>query len=97
NASVQLDVVNQPWEERTPWDTYLWPTLISEASLLELRASYLTKSRVPIIPVMRLSLPQSRSVAHRFLLDDIARYAASVLSQFFMIGWYRIEAQVLER
>jgi hypothetical protein len=96
NVSVQLDVVNQPWVERTPWDTYLWPTLISEASLLELRTSYLTKSRVPIIPVMRLSLPQSRSVARRFLLDDVARYAASVLSQYFMIGWYRIEAQVIE-
>jgi hypothetical protein len=95
SASVQLDVVNQPWVERTPWDNYLWPTVISEASLLEMRTNYLTRSRVPIIPVMRLSLPRNYSDVPAFLLDDIARYAASVLSQYFMIGWYRIEGQVM--
>ena len=95
-ASVQLDVVNEPWVERVPWETYLWPSVIAERSLLELRASYLTASRVPVIPVFRVWLQPRASEFPEFLLDDIARHSASVLSRHFMVGWYRVEGCVGE-
>ncbi len=95
-TAIQLDVLSEPWVQRTPWDTYLWPSIVSEQSLLELRTSYLTATRVPIVPVLRLHLQPRRHDVAAFLLEDLARYAASFLSRYFMVGWYRIEGRVVE-
>ena len=88
--SIQLDIENKPQIERTSWDNYLWPCRVSETSLLEQQATYLTSSRVAILPVMRLIFSQGRESLPEFLQEDLVRYAASVISQYFMIGWYRV-------
>ena len=88
--SMQLDIENAPQIERTRWDNYLWPCRVSETALLEQRATYLTPSRIPIIPLMRLVFNPGRESLPEFLQEDLVRYAASVISQYFMIGWYRV-------
>src|SRR5262249_48837541 len=91
-VKIQLDVDPQPWIPRTPWDSYLWPTIVSKENLLEQRATYLTKSRTAIVPIMRLVFNQTGSVLPEFLMDDLLRYIASAISMYFMIGWYRVES-----
>jgi hypothetical protein len=91
--SIQLDVHNSPPISSGPWESFLWPSLVQEATL-DGRAAELTASRVPIIPVLRLLLTQKSSECPAFLLDDLARYSASVLSGFFIAGWYRVEGSV---
>ena len=96
-VSLQLAIENKSWVERAPWDNYLWPCLVSEAFLLEQRATYLTQSRVAVIPVMRLIFEQGRESLPEFLQEDLVRYTASVISQYFMIGWYRVAGQMARK
>lgn len=91
---IQLDIAQETRAERTQWANWLWPSVVTQESLLEFRASYLTASRVPLIPIMRLHFQPSGGDLPAYLLEDLASYAASVLSQFFMLGWYRIEGRV---
>ena len=88
---IQLDIENRPRAERSAWENYLWPTLVSEETLLEMRASFLSASQVAIMPRMRLHFEKRKSELPTFLWREMERYAASVLSQYFMIGWYRLE------
>jgi hypothetical protein len=94
--SVQLDIDPASATHRSEWDTYLWPTIISEGGLLAHRATYLTKSmtqnRTAIMPLMRLVFPRGSRQLPDFLMDDLLQYAASVVSMHFMIGWYRVTA-----
>jgi len=93
---IQLDVAINHRQVRTHWDTYLYPSLIADSSTLEMRTDYFALSRAAIVPLMRLWLhPRDRDVPH-FLLREAARYAASVLSLYFMIGWYQIQGCVVE-
>lgn len=92
-VTLQLDVVNDPWVERTAWDSYLWPSMVGGAALLEERTTYLTASRIPVLPVMRIWL-EPKADAPAGILSDVARHAASVVSQHFMVGWYRIEGHI---
>ncbi|GBC92652.1 hypothetical protein HRbin15_01128 [bacterium HR15] len=90
-TAIQLDVAAAPWEERTVWETYLYPSLIGDTILLEMRAGYLARSRCAIMPKMRLVFYPRRMDVPRFLLEDATRYAASIIAQYFMIGWYQVE------
>lgn len=90
---LQLDIDNEPGRERSGWENYLWPTVVSEASLLEHRVSYLTRSRVAIIPLMRLIFSPGRKSLPAFLWEDLMDYTASVISKYFMLGWYRVVAE----
>jgi hypothetical protein len=94
--TLQLDVHNTPLVSRGAWDSYLWPSLVQETTL-DGRVAEITACRVPIIPVLRLLLTGKASSCPDFLLDDLARYAGSVLSGFFLAGWYRIEGSVANR
>ena len=91
---IQLDIDNRPRAERSAWENYLWPTLVSEETLLEMRASFLSSSEVAIMPRMRLHFRKRKNELPTFLWREIESYAASVLSQYFMIGWYRLEGVV---
>lgn len=96
HITIQLDISRDAKPEFSSWQTYLWPSLVSDEAVMQMRASYLTASRVPLIPVMILYLTPVKPGIPRFLLEDAASYIASYLSQFFMVGWYRIEAKLIE-
>jgi hypothetical protein len=91
-VSIQLDIENEPWVERRAWDSYLWPTVIPDDGLLERKATYLSRSQVAIIPVMRLVFGHGRLSLPPFLMDDLMQYVASIVSRHFMLGWYRVVA-----
>lgn len=94
---IQLDVENRPRAERSAWENYLWPSLVSDETLLEMHASFLSASQVAIMPRMRLHFEPKRKEFPSFLWREMERYVASVLSQYFMIGWYRMEGVVHDR
>src|SRR5579871_785100 len=52
--AIQLDIENHPQEEQSAWENYLWPTLASEETFAEMRTSFLSASKVAIVPRMRL-------------------------------------------
>lgn len=91
---IQMDIDNRPPAQRGNWENYLWPTLVSEDTLLEMRASFLSKSEVAIMPRMRLHFDRRKQELPDFLWRELERYIASVFSQYFMIGWYRVEGVV---
>jgi len=93
---IQLDVTVNHKQVRTKWDTYLYPSLINDSSTLEMRTDYFALSRAAIVPIMRLWLHPRRPDVPHFLLREAARYAASVISRYFMIGWYQIQGSVVE-
>ena len=100
--SLQLRLEKEPWRdakrEITPWENALWPSLVTGEATLEMRANYFSASRIALIPVMCLTLtPRPQLLGDEvpdFLLQDLACYAASVISRYFMVGWYRIEGKV---
>lgn len=96
HTTVQLDVVSEPGKAFSLWDTYLYPSLVSDTGLLTLLADHFTHSGVAIIPIMRLWFHPRRRDLPIFLLREAARYAASVISQYFMIGWYCVEGYIAE-
>jgi hypothetical protein len=96
SVSVKLEVENRTAVERSHWENYLWPAVVSQKSLLETRADYLSKSKVSVLPLMTIVLHPRHAQLPEFLWKDLEGYVASVLSQYFMVGWYRVEGQIVE-
>jgi hypothetical protein len=94
-VKIKLDIDPAPWITRSHWDSYLWPTLVPKASLLEQRASYLSAATA-IVPIMQINFQRRQAPLRNrpslpdFLVDDLLQHAASVLSTAFMLGWYRV-------
>ena len=91
---IQLDIETRPQVERTQWGSYLWPTMVSEDTLLDMRASHLSASQVAITPLMRLHFTRRSDELPGFLWREMERYTASVLAQYFMVGWYKLEGVI---
>jgi hypothetical protein len=95
-TSIHLDVAMEPRQALSIWETYLYPSLITESNLLMQRIDSFATAHIALVPVMRLRFSPQRKDLPAFLLADAASHAASVVSQYFMIGWYRVEGCLTE-
>lgn len=86
--------VETDWDPRTCWDSYLWPTLLSESELPEVEAEARSRPQVPLTPVIRLSLTPTSLDLPAWVRREVASYAASAVSLPFLSARHRIEAQV---
>lgn len=89
-TQIEVSLEDYPLSASQPWHNYLWPSVVSSAPLIERQIRSMARSGVFITPLVRLKmapLPHLNDYP-RFLIEEGARHAAAVISQFFQIGMY---------
>lgn len=89
-TQIEISLEDYPLSASLPWHNYLWPSVVSDAPLIERQIRSMAHSGVFITPLLRLKLtPQPHFTdLPRFIVEEGARHAASVISQFFQLGMY---------
>lgn len=93
---VARGISREPDTSPGHWRSYLWPSIYADEAGFQLSQDGLTQGFVPLIQSLRLLFEPTASGARvpGFLLSDVANYLASVISQYFVLSCFRIEAQV---
>ena len=89
-------ILQSPDTSKGHWRSYLWPSILADEAGFQLSEDGLTQGFVPLIQSLRLLFEPTAAGANTpgFLLSDVANYLASVISQYFVLSCFRIEAQV---
>jgi hypothetical protein len=94
-TSLATEVISSPLTVSSLLGEYLWPSIVSGMPIVEQHSAGVWQGGVCLTPILNLLLLPRQGVSMpKFLLQEAAQHAASVIGQYFQIGLYKIQGGV---